>query len=181
MDQNVDHRGSENVENPKKRKNSNKKWNETKRKPKDRDLVSSDPESDENQDFVEINGDKVPVNFNDPSSDEDQGSEASKSPNSTQDDVPTPDPNGDQKSPSVSDNFTLTDPPTLGGSNGVEEPIRDTDLDPETGKLLNDVFEGKKEDNKTFDSDRKPPKLPRPRPKDDLKLMTQMRKEEKED
>ena len=30
----------------------------TKRKPKNRDLVSSDPESDENQDFVEINGDK---------------------------------------------------------------------------------------------------------------------------
>ena len=65
-----------------------------KRKPKDRSLVSSDPESDENQDFVEINGDKVPVNFNEPSSDENQGSEASKGPNSTQDDVPTPDPNG---------------------------------------------------------------------------------------
>ena len=81
----------------------------------------------------------------------------------------------------MSDNFTHTDPPTLGGSNGVEEPIRDTDLDPETGKLLNDVFEGKKEDNKTFDSDWKTPKLPRHRPKDDLKLMTQMRKEEKED
>ncbi len=54
-------------------------------------------------------------------------------------------------------------------------------MDPETGKLLNDVFEGKKEDNKTFDSDWKTPKLPRHRPKDDLKRMTQMRKEEKED
>ena len=40
-------------------------------------------------------------------------------------------------------------------------------MDPETGKLLNDVFEGKKEDNKTFDSDRKQPKLPRQKPKDD--------------
>ena len=81
----------------------------------------------------------------------------------------------------MSDNFTNTDPPTLGGSNGFEEPIQDSDLDPETGKLLNDVFEGKKEDDKTFGSDWKSPKLPRPRPKDDLKLMTQMRKEEKKD
>ncbi len=107
-------------------------------------MVSSDPESDENQKFVEINGDKVPVTSND----EDQGSEASKDPNSTQDDNPTPDHNGDQKYPSVSNNSTHTDPPTLGGSNGVGEPIQDPDLDPETGKLLKDVFEGKK-DNKT--------------------------------
>ena len=64
--------------------------------------------------FVEINGEKVPVNFNDTSSDEDQGSEASKDPNSKPDDDPTPDPNGDQKSPSVSNNSTHTDPPTLG-------------------------------------------------------------------
>ncbi len=72
---------------PRKGKMVIKMEKKTKRKPKNRDLVSSDPESDENQDFVEINGEKVPVNFNDPSSDEDQGSEASKSPNSTQDDV----------------------------------------------------------------------------------------------
>ncbi len=53
-------------------------------------------------------------------------------------------------------------------------------LDPETGNLLNDVFE-EKEDNKTFDSDREQPKLPKPKPKDDLRLMGQKRREDKEE